>query len=75
MTYAALRGDVREVLDAIAMQGNLNLILDSGVLESTSRVTLSLNDVPAGDAIEAVAKMFDLKVTRERHDTLRISRP
>ena len=61
VTITADNADAREVLMAIARVGNLNVVVSS---EIRSRVTAHLIDVPADQAIQAIAQVHGFGVLR-----------
>ena len=72
VTYAVQKADVRTALDEIARQGRISIILDSGI-QSSGTVSLSMNEVDPKEALMAVAKTFDLRLTEERPGLYRVS--
>src|SRR5262245_15558238 len=72
ITYAVQKADLRTAVEQIARRGNLSVILDADV---PGTLSMSLNEVPPRDALEAVAKTFSLKVTDEPSGIIRISKP
>jgi type II secretory pathway component GspD/PulD (secretin) len=74
ITYSAVKADLKTVIDQIARQGNLSIILDSNIRVSGT-VSLSVNEVEPREVLMAVAKTFDLRVTEERPGLYRVSAP
>jgi hypothetical protein len=62
-----------EAIDQIARRSSLSVMLNPDLGHGT--ITMSVKDKPAGQVLEAVAATCGLKVTRETHDIVRISKP
>jgi len=67
------RASFEEAVDQIARLSKLNVILDR-TKDISGIVTLSVNQVPAGEVLEAVAKTFGFKVVRiDKYNIARIT--
>lgn len=62
--------DVQNVIRLIAARTGLNILLDPS--EVTGRITLSLNDVPLGDALDNILKVNKLAYIVESGGILRV---
>lgn len=70
LTLNFQRADLKTVFDLIARSTGLNIILEKG---ASGRLTMSTNNLPAGDILEAVAKTFDLKLVYAPGNIVRVS--
>ena len=70
ITFHMQRADVREILDLIARRGRMSIILDGDV---KGTATLSVDNLPAREVLEAVAKTFNLKLKDESAGIVRVS--
>jgi type II secretory pathway component GspD/PulD (secretin) len=64
--------EIREVIEAIAMQGGANIVLSR---EVTGTVSGRFNDVPWREALEVTAKSLGFAVITERYGILRVVDP
>jgi len=63
----------REVIKQIAKMSRLNVILNNSRPDTSTAVTVSFNEVPAGEALELVAKLIGYQALRvEKHNIVRI---
>ncbi len=63
----------REAIDQIARMSRLNVILNTARPDTSTAVTVSFKEVPAGEALELVAKLIGYQALRvEKHNIVRI---
>lgn len=71
ISFQLQRASLHEALSLITRKSGLHIVVQPGV---SGTLTMSVNDVPAGEVVEAVAKTFGLKATRvDSLDIVRVS--
>lgn len=70
ITLSVIDGDVKEVLGMMGEQSGLNIVPDSSV---TGQVTLTLTDVTAEDALQALLKVYHYNYEKVNDNTYIIS--
>ena len=74
ITLHLQRATILEAFDQIARLSRLSVLMGNDLGDGT--VTMSVNNRPAGELLEAVAATFGLKVTRlEPPNMVRVSKP
>jgi len=63
--------DVEEVIRLLALRANLNFVYGEGVIKG--KITLNLNDVPLGVALQSLLSTQDLAIVREGENVMRIA--
>jgi len=73
ITLNLRRVPFREAIEQIARMSKLNVILNNSMPDTSGTVTLSFHEVPAGEALEAVANVIGFQALRvEKYNIVRL---